>query len=325
MQAVIAERPGPLRDVLTVRRRQEPRTLAAGEVAVRMRASTVNPSDAVTVSGAYRSRIEFPFVPGYEGVGVIERLGPDAPATALGTRVLPIGSAGTWQEVLRTRHEWCIPVPQDIPDEAACFAYINPLTALLLTERCGAGPSGVVAVTAATSAIAGQLAELLSLQGIRPLGLHRGTSGARVPHPELWGAVLDTSSPEWEQHLRHESGSRGIDVVLDCVGGAIGGRLWHEVRPGGTFLRYGLLSGQPLPAECYSGAEARRTEMIRLRERIHGLPRAQLPELFSPVFDHLRAGRLRTRIRDEVPLGRLPHALTPATRSPGKLLIRFPD
>ncbi|WP_212128428.1 hypothetical protein [Brevibacterium sp. SMBL_HHYL_HB1] len=51
-----------------------------------MTASTVNPSDAVTVSGAYASRTEFPFVPGFEGVGV--------PANAIGERVLPIGSAG---------------------------------------------------------------------------------------------------------------------------------------------------------------------------------------------------------------------------------------
>ncbi|WP_234021248.1 alcohol dehydrogenase catalytic domain-containing protein [Streptomyces sp. Tu 6176] len=44
-----------------------------------MVASTVNPSDAVTVSGAYGSRTTFPLVPAFEGVGVIEAAGPGVP------------------------------------------------------------------------------------------------------------------------------------------------------------------------------------------------------------------------------------------------------
>jgi len=68
--AVVAERPGPLTDVLRLHTAppvDDP--LGEGEVLVRMLASTVNPSDAVTVSGAYGSRTVFPFVPGFEGVG----------------------------------------------------------------------------------------------------------------------------------------------------------------------------------------------------------------------------------------------------------------
>ena len=60
-----------------------------GEADVPMLASTVNPSDVVTVSGAYASRTEFPFVPGFEGVGVIERAGPGVPAGAIGGRRRP--------------------------------------------------------------------------------------------------------------------------------------------------------------------------------------------------------------------------------------------
>ena len=68
-------------------------SLAPHEVSVRMIAAAVNPSDAVTVSGAYASRTTFPFVPGFEGVGVIERAGPGVPEQMIGRRVLPIGSA----------------------------------------------------------------------------------------------------------------------------------------------------------------------------------------------------------------------------------------
>ena len=134
MLAVIAETPGPI-DTVVIRDVPEPGELRAGEVVVRMLVSTFNPSDAVTVSGAYASRTAFPLVPGFEGVGIIDRIGPGVPTSALGQRVLPIGSPGAWQEYKRIDHSWCIPVPDDIPTDVACFAYINPLTASLMVER----------------------------------------------------------------------------------------------------------------------------------------------------------------------------------------------
>ena len=114
MLAAIAETPGPI-DTIVIRDIPEPGELRAGEVVVRMLVSTFNPSDAVTVSGAYASRTAFPLVPGFEGVGIIDRIGPGVSTSALGQRVLPIGSPGAWQEYKRIDHSWCIPVPDDIP------------------------------------------------------------------------------------------------------------------------------------------------------------------------------------------------------------------
>ena len=90
---------------------------------------TFNPSDVVTVSGAYASRTTFPLVPGFEGVGIIDRIGPGVPSSVLGQRVLPIGSPGAWQEYKRINHSWCIPVLDDVPTDVASFACINYLTA----------------------------------------------------------------------------------------------------------------------------------------------------------------------------------------------------
>src|SRR5690625_2076856 len=126
MQAVLAERPGILSDVLAWHNIPDPGVPGEGEVTVRMIARTINPSDAVTVSCAYGSRTQFPFIPGFEGVSIIERLGPGVPVEALEKRVPPIRSAGNWQEVKLTAHSWSVPVPDDTTDTKACFAYSNP-------------------------------------------------------------------------------------------------------------------------------------------------------------------------------------------------------
>src|SRR5699024_12754647 len=86
VKTIVAQRPGKLSEVLTQREITRSQPLGEGQIDVRMTASTVNPSDVVTVSGAYASRTEFPFVPGFEGVGVIERVGPGVPSNAIGER-----------------------------------------------------------------------------------------------------------------------------------------------------------------------------------------------------------------------------------------------
>ena len=171
MLAALAAQPGPIHNV-TIQDVSEPDAPQRGEVIVRMLASTFNPSDAVTVSGAYASRTEFPLVPGFEGVGVVERIGPEVPSALLGRRLLPIGSAGAWQELKRTDHTWCIPVPDDIPTDVACFVYINPLTAYLMVERF-CGDARTVLIDGASTTIARHLQELLDQRGIETVMVGR--------------------------------------------------------------------------------------------------------------------------------------------------------
>ena len=289
MLAAIAETPGPI-DTIVIRDIPEPEELRAGEVVVRMLVSTFNPSDAVTVSGAYASRTAFPLIPGFEGVGIIDRIGPGVPGSVLGQRVLLIGSPGAWQQYKRIDHSWCIPVPDDIPTDVACFAYINPLTASLMVERFCDGIQSAL-VDAATTTIAGHLKTLLEQRGIETVTVGR-----------TWGTV---------------GVDKQFDVAFDCVGGEMGRRVARAVKPAGVVVYYGLLSGEPL------GETGRRVEMFRLRDVVHACPRSELLELFADVFSQLRAGRLRSRVAREVHLGDVPAALREYQPREGKLLIRI--
>ncbi|MFE7314307.1 zinc-dependent alcohol dehydrogenase family protein [Streptomyces sp. NPDC057555] len=322
MLAAIAESPGRLADVLTVCDVEGPAVPGVGEVTVRMLAATVNPSDEVTVSGAYGSRTSFPMVPGFEGVGVIDAVGPGVPAGALGRRVLPLGSAGNWQQFKRLGYSWCVPVPDDVPDEVACFAYINPLTATMMVERFCRPGVGRVVVTAATSAIGRHLAELLADRGIAPVGVVRGTPGRAVADPSRWRAVVATNESGWRERLREVVGPRGAEVTFDCVGGGVGGEVFALTAGEGTFVHYGLLSGTPLPAQCFTGRGGARVELFRLRDSVQRDDGRHLPGLFAPVFENLRRGLLHTSVRARVGLSELvDHFRSPAAARTGKILI----
>ena len=70
--------------------------LTSGQVLIQVLAAPINPSDVLTLTGAYGILPPFPAVGGNEGVGKVVALGPDVTSPAVGqTVLLPVGS-GTW-------------------------------------------------------------------------------------------------------------------------------------------------------------------------------------------------------------------------------------
>jgi len=346
-----------------------------GEVEIRIRRAAINPSDLIPVTGAYRSRTTLPFVPGFEGVGEIVRMGDGVaeghpplacrpsppqggrsesgtnpaqtatpergktephpisplegempgraeggepqtpPHLSIGQRVLPIGASGLWQEYLVRPAEWCFAVPDDLPDDAAAMAYVNPLTAFRLVEAVsahfGAADGRRVGVTAAASAIGKMLLVLLADAGFRPVALVRSPATAARLREVFSGEIAVQSAPM-------------LDAVLDAVGGAAGDTLFRQVRPGGAFIQYGALSGAQLdPVLVSARREAVSFSFLWLRNWVHSAPRAAIEDAFARSFSGIRAGVLGSAIDGVFPLSELAAALArqedPARK--GKLLL----
>src|SRR5919201_5322532 len=115
MKAVVFERFGDPREVLTVRALPMPEP-GPGQVRVRMRASPINPSDLMVVRGQYGNLPTLPATPGFEGVGVIDAAGPGflkvVRGLRPGKRVAVLSSkGGTWQEYVVIPARQAVPLP----------------------------------------------------------------------------------------------------------------------------------------------------------------------------------------------------------------------
>ncbi|MEU4804103.1 zinc-dependent alcohol dehydrogenase family protein [Actinosynnema sp. NPDC023587] len=298
---------GPAADVVRVERYAPPPP-GAGEVLVRVVAATVNPSDLVTISGAYRSRTALPLVPGFEGTGVVERLGPGVTGLAVGDRVLPIGTPGAWQQVKLTEARWCFAVRPELTDDQAATCYINPLTAKRMIDE-HVVPRGLprVVVNAAGSAIGLMLARMLDRLGVRAVGLVRGDPD----RPELagapWSAVLSTRHTDWPAELLRLTG--GPEVVFDAVGGPEGERLALTTRTGGCVVHYGLLSGRPLPADLPARRPDLAIRLFRLRDWVHTGGRAEIQRALDEVGELVLTGEAASRIQHRFPLAGIADAI----------------
>jgi NADPH:quinone reductase-like Zn-dependent oxidoreductase len=277
----------------------------AGEVEVEISLAAINPSDLIPVTGAYSARTVLPFVPGFEGVGIVRRVGPDVQGIKAGDRVVPIGACGLWQQFLLRPAEWCFRVPDGIEDAQAAMSYVNPLTALRLVEALrehfGSLEGMDVGVTAAGSAIGGMLMKLLALEGAVPTAMlrserRRGRLGEahRILVADSGDLLMDSQ----------------FDAVLDAVGGALAGELiGRSIRPGGTFIQYGALSGAPVPQTAIIGRPDIRFAFLWLRTWVHSAGRETLEAAFLRSFAGLQSGLFASPIAATYPLSRLADAL----------------
>ncbi|KAK9351146.1 quinone reductase [Lipomyces doorenjongii] len=302
----------------------EPQVPGPGQVRIRMLLASVNPSDLVTISGAYRSRTPLPFVPGFEGVGVIESVGAGVPELLVGQRVLPLGSAGAWQDMKVTEARWCFPVPPDFTDQQAAMGYINPLSAWMMVREYAPVPPALVAVNAATSAIGQMIIRMLNRVGVQPIALVRRPDGHRQLMSQLGvSAVLCTSEVGLRRRLHELSGGCGLAVAWDAVGGTEGDELARALRPGGTLVHYGLLSGTPLSPRLRDEYPEARIVLFRLRDWVHTTERHALQLALNEVFELIRDGTAASKVAAVFPLSAIRQALeceaTPGRQ--GKVLL----
>ncbi|KPV60021.1 alcohol dehydrogenase, partial [Paenibacillus sp. A3] len=213
-----------------------------GEISVKMRARPINPSDVIPIRGAYPHRITLPAVPGYEGVGVVEAIGPGVPKQMLGTRVLPLQGDGTWQDYVTAPAKFAVPVPEDIDDDTACQLYINPVTAWLICHSALRLTHGdVLVVNAAGSAIGRIFAQLSAIFGYRMIALTR--SDRHTTELRRLGAayVFNAAEVSVRDRILEVTAGQGAPAATVSIGGPVGEKLARGVKTDGTVPSIGQL------------------------------------------------------------------------------------
>jgi NADPH:quinone reductase len=244
MKAVrIHERGGP--EVMRVEEVPTPMP-KTGEVLIKVAVAGVNMADAGQRSGMYPNLAPLPVTLGYEVAGTVAAVGADVRFPFPGLRVVAHVEGGYAEFAVANAQE-IIPLPENVTFETAIAVPIQGLTAYLALDpaaRFQKGESVLVhAAAGGVGTLAVQLAKLLGASTV--VGTAR--SAAKLDLIRQLGADLAVNStdPSWVEQVLAATGGRGVDVVLDAVGGPLGQRSFDVMATFGRMVVFGGLSGQP--------------------------------------------------------------------------------
>jgi NADPH:quinone reductase-like Zn-dependent oxidoreductase len=211
-----------------------------GEVRIKVLAAGTGFTDTMIRRGRYPDfKGPLPFTPGYEIVGVVEKMGAGVVAPREGEMVADLCIVGGYAQYLIRPSRFLVPVPDDIdPAEAVCIP-LACLTAFQMLTRCRKLPSGAtILVIGASGTVGTALLDLARHLGLKAIGT---CSAANLPVIERYGAAaIDYQTGDFVTSVRQlTQGGAGVDIAFDAIGGAHFGRSFACLAPRGLLVGYG--------------------------------------------------------------------------------------
>jgi NADPH:quinone reductase len=245
MQAIrIYETGGP--EVMRLEEIETP-TPGQGEVLIKVAAAGINYADLAQCQGTYLTRTRTPMILGFEAAGTVVALGPGVTSPAVGTRVSAFVS-GAYAEYAVAGASSVIPIPENLDFARAAAFSVQGLTAYQILQDSGRLQKGESVLVHAAAGGVGTLA----VQIARLLGAAKviGTASSAQKHDLVrsLGAdvAIDYTQENWVEQVKQATDGRGVDVVMEMVGGKIAEQSLNCLAPFGRMVVFGAASGEPL-------------------------------------------------------------------------------
>jgi NADPH:quinone reductase-like Zn-dependent oxidoreductase len=215
----------------------------AGEVRIKVLAAGTGFTDTMIRRGRYPDfKGPLPFTPGYDIVGVIEKLGPGVATLQVGQRIADLCVVGGYAQYAIRPTDLLVPIPDGVdPAEAVCIP-LAYLTAFQMLTRCRPLPRGsTILVIGASGTVGTALLDLARHMGLKAIGT---CSAAHRQLVERFGATaIDYRAQDFVarvlQLTADRSGGAGVDIAFDAMGGRHFSHSFACLAPRGWLIGYG--------------------------------------------------------------------------------------
>ena len=233
-----------------------------GGVRVRVLAAGVSLPDIMAREGIHPETPAVPYTPGWDLVGIVDRLGDSVSGFETGQLVAAMPISGAYAEFVCLPQRELVSVPAGLDAAEAVSLILNYITAYQMLHRSAkVKPGQRVLIHGASGGVGTALLQLGRLAGLEMFGTCSAAGVSAVS--QLGGVPIDYKRHDFVQEI-HRLTNDGVDAVFDPLGGS---HMWYSrkaLRPGGRVVAYGnttSLRGEGLA----SGRPGR-------RNRLHGIP-----------------------------------------------------
>ena len=248
MRQIVTTTTGDI-DVLKVQQKPDP-TPRDDQVLIRVRAAGLNFADILSRQGLYPDSPPNPCVMGYEVAGVIEAVGKDVNSSFQGKSVAAMTRFGGQSDMVAVKATQIFEKPEKLTFEQAAAIPVNYLTAYALLVVMGslhAGESVLIhnaggGVGLAAIDIAKKIGAVT--YGTASPGKHKFLAERGLDH------AIDYRKQDWLPVLKDMTNGRGVDLVIDPIGGAHWKKSYAALRATG---RLGMFGISTVSANGFSG------------------------------------------------------------------------
>ncbi|HSH76759.1 MAG TPA: zinc-binding dehydrogenase [Longimicrobiales bacterium] len=210
---------------------------AAGQVSVRVEAIGINYAEVLSRKGLYGWAPKRPYIPGMEAVGVVEALGPGATRRRIGERVICGMQYGAYAESVVVDEARALPALEGFSlEENAAYA-VNFMTAWVgLVEMARLRATDRVGITAAAGGVGTAAVQIAASHGCDVLAMASTESKLDRVRPLGATGTVAYGGPDFVDLLAEATAGRGLDVVLETVGGEVYRACLSRLAPFGRLV-----------------------------------------------------------------------------------------
>ena len=297
------------------------------EVRLKVEAIGLNRSEAAFRAGEYPVTPKFPTLIGYEGVGLIEALGPGVQGFALGERlcVLPnfrLGEYGIYGERAIVPARSLLSPPPGLTTVESASIWMQYFTALAIIEIARAAIGDYVIIRAASSSVGLAAIQLANWAGAVPIAATRTSAKASTLQHHGARHVIATDETDLVAEVQRITGGKGARIIFDPVGGPDIEKLALAAAEEGIIFVYGGLSGKPTPYPHWPAALKGLSIRGWIASSIWNRPERFVRNR-ELILQGLAAGRLRPVIAKTFPLSQIvaAHRYLESNQQVGKIVV----
>jgi NADPH2:quinone reductase len=272
-----------------------------GELRVRQTAIGVNYIDVYFRVGRYPAPL--PFVPGNEGAGVVEALGPGVDGFAVGDRVAFAATLGSYAAARNIAADRAVPLPTAIADETAAAMMLKGMTAQYLLRRTFRVERGhTILVHAAAGGVGLILCQWAAHLGATVIGTVGSPEKAALAKAHGCHHTILYREQDFVAEVARITGGEKCEVVYDSVAAAVYPGSLDCLKPLGMWALHGQSSGSVPPIDPAILQQKGSLFMTRPTMFHYVARREDLLATAQDLFDVVASGAVRIEVNQRWPL-----------------------
>jgi NADPH:quinone reductase len=293
------------------------------EVLIKVQACGVNFADTLIRKNEYIYTPDLPFTPGTEVSGTIEKLGANVTGFSVGQRVVAFTKDGGYAEYAIASANLTVVLPDEIDFDSGAAIITQGLTAFYLLKTIAQLKQGqsilINAAAGGVGTIAIQIAKILGASHI----IATAGSPEKLDFVKSLGAdvPINYRNANWQEQVMKATNGKGVDLVLESVGGDIFQKSLDCLAFRGQLVVFGRSSGSVSIDPIMLLEKARTITGFSLYEFLYN---PLYTESLNELFAYIKQGKLKVQIGGIFPLAEASkvHQLLENRSTQGKLLVK---